>query len=68
MDPKEKAQELISSFENVDLLDDVGGMDIELARQCAVICADEVIKILISDYHTEYFWKKVKDELIQTEQ
>jgi uncharacterized protein YjfI (DUF2170 family) len=42
--PKETAIELINQFENVPMLQDYGGMDHELAVECARITIEEKIK------------------------
>lgn len=71
--PKEKALELVGNFENVELLKDVGGMDIELARQCALVSANqlktETYDIYISTIGNECaeerfkFWHSVVQEI-----
>jgi hypothetical protein len=67
MAPKEKAIQLIYSFEAlVDRYDEY-----ELAKQCALIAADELIEHLqpASDFggeiniYTVEYWQKVKQEI-----
>ena len=61
MTPKEKAQELVNKF--TDLED--GEMYIGKAKQCALIAVDEILKIgsVIVDYNTRDYWEKVKKEI-----
>ena len=56
--PKEKAEELVYKF--TDLED--GEMYIGKAKQCALISVDEILKIgsVIVDYNTRDYWQEVK--------
>lgn len=64
---KGKAEELIHNFENVDFLKDVGSMDIELARQCAIVCVEKLIlntDMYFGNINPKWsFWEEVKQEL-----
>lgn len=64
MTPKEKAQSLIEKYEAVEFCKDFGGMDNELAKQCAMIVVDEVLKVIPEDKKaTRAWWGWVKKEL-----
>ena len=67
--PKEKAKELFSKYQNIYLTEDSMGIDDELAKECALIAIDEIIKIKLLWFQkdTEYldFWKEVKEELLK---
>ena len=72
MTPQEKAKELVDKFVNIESLKDFGGMDIALAKECAVICCDEIIGVLdicgwtgYAEYPVipEEFWQEVKQEI-----
>ncbi len=56
MTPKEKAQELVDKFNNVEIYISIEPKDIECqikhtegdaAKQCAIIAVDEMIKLLV---------------------
>ena len=67
--PKEKAKELFSKYQNIYLTEDSMGIDDELAKQCALIAIDEIVKIKLLWFQkdTEHldFWKEVKEELLK---
>ena len=67
--PKEKAKELFSKYQNIYFTEDSMGIDDELAKECALIAIDEIIKIKLLWFQkdTEYldFWKEVKEELLK---
>ena len=72
MTAKEKSLELVDRFINVEYLIDFQGMTLELAKQCALIAVDEILKELpMLDYHPlgSYtnpridYWQEVKQEL-----
>ncbi len=67
--PQEKAKELFSKYQNIYLTEDSIGIDDELAKECALIAIDEIIKIKLLWFQkdTEYldFWKEVKEELLK---
>ena len=58
MTPKEKAEELVGQFSWIDCSSD--------AKQCALICVDEIIGgsrlFYIEDYK---YWREVKQELLK---
>jgi uncharacterized protein YydD (DUF2326 family) len=55
MTPKEKAKELVKEYSwNSDKSD---------AKQCALICVDEILNIYQLDEYA--FWKEVKQEIIK---
>jgi hypothetical protein len=53
MTPKEKAEELIDKYSLLVPIE-FGGMDKNLAKQCALIAVDEQIKILELIHKPEY--------------
>ena len=79
MTPKEKAQELVNNFSNVEIYISIEPTDIECqlkhtqcdaAKQCAIIAVDEMIKLLVdlSDGDFTYvndviYWMEVKQEI-----
>ena len=65
MTPQEKAIELVNSFYNKDFENiwNVKTANYE-AKQCALICVDEVYKNI--SYHPNYkYWQEVKQEIEQ---
>ena len=58
MTPKEKAEELVDKMINTDIM----YMSNYLAKQCALICCNEVLGYMGADRGTE-FWNKVKQEI-----
>lgn len=69
MTPAEKAKELVQRFIDAETLKDFKDMDMYLAKQCALICVDEIIKDRQSTTigktvhpRTEY-WNEVKQEI-----
>jgi hypothetical protein len=64
MTPKEKAIELVNKFYRIIPLDKMT-IDFDLAKQCALIVADEVINTIMSVYQpiTKEFWFEVKKEI-----
>jgi len=76
MDAKEKAKELLLKFWIKADIDKVGAyMDKVLAKQCAIICVDEIIDYIGGwDYEAEIefndeskphqtYWESVKEEI-----
>lgn len=66
--PKEKAIELLHLYNLMQTY--IDDFSIEDAKQCAIICCDEVLAIkkeIWDDFHSEYFeyWQEVKSELEQ---
>jgi len=71
MTPKEKAKELVERFLSIEGADDCGNSYSYVAKQCALICVDEIINtyptpwsILDIDFQKEY-WQEVKQELLK---
>lgn len=69
MTPKEKAKELISKFEpyvdyqSDDCFNEQEKMLIN-AKQCVIICVDEIIDIYKSKWNIENtYWQEVKQEI-----
>ena len=62
MTPKEKAYELIIKFQLKP-----EGINKELAKRCALIAVDELIKYVQPDPsfpgYNEWFWEEVKQEI-----
>lgn len=65
MNAKEKAEELVDKFYHAKkYANSTNAMSYELAKQCAIIAVDEIIKKHYDDWdsHSEY-WQKVKTEI-----
>ena len=64
MTPKEKAFELIDKYSLLVPIE-FGGMDKNLAKQCALIAVDEIIKSHTYGLSTELknYWQEVKQEI-----
>lgn len=63
MTPKEKANELVYNFCDVDVEYMLHfGMEWGMAKQCALICVDEILNILFQHHEIDY-WKEVKQEI-----
>ena len=54
MTPKEKAMEIAMKFDKKGETDN--------AKQCALICVDEILEIPLHLYGLDY-WKRVKQEI-----
>ena len=69
MTAKEKSLELVDRFINVEYLIDFQGMTLELAKQCALITVDEIIKQLVpiekapNNKSAFQYWEEVKQEI-----
>ena len=64
MTPKEKAKELVDRFlKEFPSTDDIGFGQIKIAKQCALICVDEILNII--KYFSIYkeYWEEVKQEI-----
>jgi hypothetical protein len=61
MTPKEKAEELILRFDNLDNEEHTYHY-VHNSKECALIAVDEILEIIYSNYDWEY-WKEVKQEL-----
>jgi len=72
MIPEEKAKELVSKFESVDL--DLHGCEHQkifgnIAIDCALIAVDEILQTLPIDAVTSVdYWIEVKNELLKMKQ
>lgn len=67
MSEKEKAKELVDRFRTLPPSNPYTGIDEELAKQCALICVDEIIKDLNPfDVSKNYYWREVKNEINKT--
>jgi hypothetical protein len=66
MTPKEKSQELFDKYWELNT-DFDGLVKYELAKQCALIAVDELIKYVMPDNsfpgYNEWFWQEVKQEI-----
>ena len=74
MKAKEKAEELFYKMLSTDKLDSYSFVGSKVARQCALICVDEIIKRTRSvdtmppncqkiDDNTKEYWQEVKHEI-----
>ena len=67
MTPKEKAFELIDKYSLLVPIE-FGGMDKNLAKQCALIAVDEIINSrkehLVQSIKFYEYWTEVKQEII----
>ena len=66
MTPKEKAKELVDKMWNID--ERYGSIGFHEAKQCALICVDEILDLIdtIYDYDRESlnpYWEEVKQEI-----
>ena len=66
MNPKEKVEELVNKFmaTNSVKLSDYSRIEFPTAKQCALICCDEVLGYMGADRGYE-FWTEVKEELLK---
>ena len=64
--PKEKAEELVNKFMEIKSLklSDYSRIEFPTAKQCALICCDEVLGYMGADRGYE-FWTEVKEELLK---
>ena len=65
MTPKEKAEELVDKFYNIDLdsnMFDDFNMNIFYAQRCALICINEMIRICY-DHTMASYYGEVKQEI-----
>ena len=73
MTPKEKAEDLLEKMlgDNNHYLNKNIEIDKLIAKQCALICVEEIIKIFDdtngADYRLEY-WQEVKQEINQNKE
>ena len=67
MTAKEKAKELVEKFYSIEPVQPIYiGMDIGQAKQCALICVDEMLAFDLRFFDIE-FLKEVKQEIINYE-
>ena len=66
MNPKEKAEELVNKFMSTNSLklSDYSRIEFPTAKQCALICCDEVLGYMGAD-RGYLFWTEVKEELLK---
>tara|TARA_R110000822_G_scaffold179254_1_gene319091 strand:- start:929 stop:1129 length:201 start_codon:yes stop_codon:yes gene_type:complete len=65
MTPKEKAKELFYRFYVIEPVQPIYiGMDKAQAKQCALICVDEILKF--HDRIDVYYWNEVKQDIKKT--
>ena len=68
MTPKEKAKELIDSFHQLDPdTDSYNGITFQVAKKCALVCVNNILKALESDWSFMQRrienWQEVKQEI-----
>ena len=68
MTPKEKALELVDTYCRAKLDNGIIGIYQPLAKQCALICVDEILeshyKVLVGVMPKAYdYWQEVKQEI-----
>jgi hypothetical protein len=68
--PEQKAKELVERYSNIEI--QIGGqydgylyMNLQDAKQCALICVDEILNInsVDKDYDLSTYWEEVKQEI-----
>jgi hypothetical protein len=76
MTPKEKAEELVNRYMNLNKvkLSDYSVIYTPTAKQCALIAVDEIIKLDVFDCNegwsdedgdTREYWEEVKEEILK---
>ena len=60
MKAKEKAEELFYKMLSTDKVDDYSFVGSKVAKQCALICVDEIMPI---NSNTIEYWQEVKQEI-----
>lgn len=68
MTEKEKAKELIKKFKSIEIGSEgfhSWGMEDWQAKECAIICCDEIIDVAKGSYDEDWlrYWKNVKKEI-----
>ena len=65
--PKRKAEELVQQFIDVPILQDFGGMDKRIAKECALIALGEILKHNPSEpceyIDRDLYWEDVRNEI-----
>ena len=62
MTPKEKATELFEKMLSTDKVDNYSFVSNNVAKQCALICCDEILSISF-DEKTFFYWQEVKQNI-----
>ena len=69
MNPKEKAKNIVETYKYRDVRGlTIERMSLSLAKQCALICVDEIMQYIqmpvsIPYEHSFEYWKEVKQEI-----
>jgi hypothetical protein len=65
MTPKEKAEELVHRYDTMQSV--IEGFSLEDAKQCALICVDEILIVIENErvYESIDYWEEVKKEIEQ---
>ena len=69
MEPKDKAEELVNKFYEIENNSDYFGVNWKIAKQCALIAVDEVIQQLTpiekapNNKFAFQYWQEVKQEI-----
>lgn len=61
MAPKEKARELVNKF--IEIVYSPNNLEHIIAKDCAIIAIDEMLKVISTGSHNENFYNEVKNEL-----
>jgi hypothetical protein len=61
MKANEKAKELLDRFLNIEGADDCGNSYSYVAQQCALICVDEIIKMLPPPIEDEWYQERLEE-------
>jgi hypothetical protein len=63
MTPKEKAEELVHRYDTMQSV--IEGFSLEDAKQCALICVDEILIVIENErvYESIDYWEEVKKEI-----
>ena len=63
MTPKEKAKELVRLYYDVDGDSIYDGITRGMAKECALICVDEIVKNTLQIPQVLDYWQEVKQEI-----
>jgi hypothetical protein len=63
MTAKEKAKELIQLFYNKQCSHSITELAYKSAKQCALICVDEIVKNTLQVSQVLDYWEEVKQEI-----
>ena len=66
MTPKEKAKELFMDMKyHIPYVHDpTEPSEDKIAKQCALIAVDEIIKVSTNSQNSENYWRQVKQEIV----